>query len=80
MIDSRNKQSPTCEVVHETKESSFQKSPTDSSLVQLIEHGTDNLEVVSQTPLEQFLRKFILFFVTLDLSDNLTEKRPIGLS
>ena len=30
-IDSRNKhkQSPTCEAVHETKESSFQKSPTD---------------------------------------------------
>ena len=26
-IDSRNKRSPTCEVVHETKESSLQKSP-----------------------------------------------------
>ena len=49
-IDSRNKQSPTCEVVHETKESLFQKSPTDSSLAQLAKHGTDDLEVVSSNP------------------------------
>ena len=42
-IDSRNEQSPTCEVVYETKESSFQTSPTDSSrLAQLGEHGTDD--------------------------------------
>ena len=47
-IDSRNKQSPTCEVVHETKESSLQTSPTDSSLAQLVEHGTDDLEVVNR--------------------------------
>ena len=45
--DSRNKQSPTCEVVHETKESSLQTSPTDSLLAQLVECGTDDLEVVS---------------------------------
>ena len=37
-MDSRNKQSPTCEVVHETKESSLQKSPTDSCLAQLVGH------------------------------------------
>ena len=49
-IDSRNKQSPTCEVVHETKESSLQTSPTDSPLAQLVEHGTDDLEVVSSNP------------------------------
>ena len=49
-IDSRNKQSPTCEVVHETKESSLQPTPTDSSLAQLGEHGTDDLEVVSSNP------------------------------
>ena len=46
-IDSRNKESPTCAVVHETKESSLQTSPTDSLLVQLAEHETDDLVVVS---------------------------------
>ena len=45
-IDSRNKQSPTCEVVYETKESWLQKSPTDFSLAQLAEHNTDDQEVV----------------------------------
>ena len=50
-IDSRTKQSPTCEVVHETKESSLQKSLTDSSIAQLAEHGTDDPVVVSSTPL-----------------------------
>ena len=49
-IDSRNKQSPTCEVVHGTKESSLQKSPTDSSLAQLAEQETDDLEVVGSNP------------------------------
>ena len=49
-IDSRNKQSPTCKVVHGTKESSLQTSPTDSLLAQLEEHGTDDLEVVSSNP------------------------------
>ena len=49
-IDFRNKQSPTCEVVHDTKENSLQKSPTDSSLAQLSEHQTDDLEVVSSNP------------------------------
>ena len=46
-IDSRNKQSAICEVVHETKESSLQPYPTDSLLAQLAEHMTDDLEVVS---------------------------------
>ena len=49
-IDSRNKQSPTCEVVHETKESSLHRSPTDSLLTQLGEHYSDNPEVVSSNP------------------------------
>ena len=49
-IDSRNKQSPTCEVVHETKESSLQRSPTDSWLAQLSEHQTDDPEIVSSNP------------------------------
>ena len=67
-----NKQSPTCEVVHETKESSLQKFPTDSSLAQLAEHGTDDREVLSSNPTGgKFLTKFILFFVNLDLSNNI---------
>ena len=49
-IDSRNKQSPTCEVVHETKESSLQKSPTDSSIAQLAEQETDDQEVMCSKP------------------------------
>ena len=49
-IDSRNKQSPTCEVMHETKESSLQQSTTDSSLAQSVQHSTDDLEVVSSIP------------------------------
>ena len=60
-------------MLHGTKESSLQKSPTDSLLAQLAEHGTDDQEVVSQTPWGQFLMKFILFCVTLNLSDNMTE-------
>ena len=58
-------------MVHETKESSLQKSPTDSWLAQLSEHWTDDLEVVSSNPTRgHFLMKFILCCVTLDLSDN----------
>ena len=49
-IDSRNKQSPTCEGVQETKETSLQTSPTDSSLTQSAEHGADDLEVMSSNP------------------------------
>ena len=49
-IDSRNKQSPTCEVVYGTKESSLQTSPTDSPLAQLGEHGADDLKVVRSNP------------------------------
>ena len=49
-IDSRNKQSSTCAVVHETKESSLQTSPTESSLAQSVERGTDDLEVVGSIP------------------------------
>ena len=43
---SRNEQSPTCEVVHETKLTSDISFPTDSLLAQLAERGTDDLEVV----------------------------------
>ena len=48
--DSRNKQSQTCELMHKTKESSLQKSPTDSWLAQLSEHQTNDPEVVSSNP------------------------------
>ena len=64
--------------MHETKESSLQKSPTDSSLAQLAEHGTCDPEVVSSNSTGgNFLTNFILFCVTLDLSDNLTEIRIV---
>ena len=61
-IDSKNNQSPICEVGHETKERSFQKkSPTYSFLAQLAEHKTDDPEVVSSNPTGgKFLMKFIL--------------------
>ena len=42
--------SPTCEVVHETKESSLQKSSTVSFLAQLSEHETDDKVVVGSNP------------------------------
>ena len=45
-IDSRNEQSPTCEVVHETRLTSEISFPTDSLLAQLAEHGAGDLEVV----------------------------------
>ena len=65
-------------MVHETKESSLQKSPTDSSLAQLAEHGTCDPEVVSSNPIGgNFLTTFVLFCLTLDLSDNLTEMRIV---
>ena len=49
-IESRNGQSSTCEVVHETKLTSEISFPTDSSLAQLVEYGTDDLEVVNSNP------------------------------
>ena len=68
-------------MVHETKESSLQKSPTDSLLAQLSEHHTDDLEVMSLNPIRgNFLTKFFLFCVTLYLSENLTEMCQTGLS
>ena len=39
-------ESPTCEVVHETKLTSQISFPTDSLLAQWVEHGPDDLEVV----------------------------------
>ena len=47
----------------------------------LAEQETDDLEVMGSNPTEgNFLTKFILCCVTLDLSDNLTEMRLTGLS
>ena len=36
--------------MHETKESLLQKSPTDSLLAQLVEHGTDDQKVMDSNP------------------------------
>ena len=47
--------------MHETKESSFQKSPTDSLLAQLVEQETDDPEVVSSNPLDAIFDK--IYFV-----------------
>ena len=59
-FDSRNEQSPTFEVVHETKLTSEISFPTDSLLAQLAECGTDDLEAVGSIPgIENF---FILLF------------------
>ena len=49
-----------------------------SDLPQLVEHWSDDPEFKSHWG--QFLTKFILFCVTFDLSNNLTEMRQIGLS
>ena len=68
-------------MVHKTKESSLQKSPTDSLLAQLADQETDDQELMSSNPTGgQFLTKFILFCVPSDLSDNLTEIRQISFS
>ena len=68
-------------MVHETKENSLQKSPTDSFLAQLAEQETDDQEVMGSNPTGgNFLTKFILCCVTSDLSDNLTEMCQISLS
>ena len=45
-------------MVHETKESSLQKSPTDSSLAQLAEQETDDQEVVRSNPTGAIFDKF----------------------
>ena len=37
-------------MMHETKESSLQKSPTDSTLAQLAEQETDDQEVAGSNP------------------------------
>ena len=50
-IDARNKQSPTCEVVLETKESSLQTSPIDSLLAQLVSMGLMIWRLWVQIPL-----------------------------
>ena len=53
----------------------------DSDLAQWYECGTDYLEVVSSnTTGDSFRLKFILFCVTLVLTDNLTEMRLKGLT
>ena len=49
-IDSRNKQSPTCEVVHETKSTSEISCPTDCCLAQLVRHWPEDPEVLVSNP------------------------------
>ena len=65
-IESRNEQSPICEVVHETKFISEISCPTDSCLAQLVRHWSEDPEVLVSILV-------LLFPVCEDLSDNLTE-------
>ena len=62
---------------HQSKGLNELHGQPNSDLAHLEEHYTDDLEVVSSNPWGQFLTKFILFCVTLDLSDNLTETRIV---
>ena len=59
-------------MVHETKESSLQKSVADSYLAQLDRHLTDDQEVMGSNPSFDEI-SFVLL-------DDLTEKRQIPLS
>ena len=74
-IDSRNEQSPTCEVVHETNKAHFRNLLPNrfqlSSIGRALEWWSRGCEF--KVHWWQFLTKFILSCVTLDLSDNLTE-------
>ena len=49
-IDFRNEQSPTCEVVHETKLTSEISCPTDSCLAQLVRYWPEDPEVLVSIP------------------------------
>ena len=74
-IDSRNEQSPTCEVVHETNKAHFRNllpiKFLSSSVGRTLEWCSGGCGF--QPHWGQFLTKLILFCVTLDLSDNLIE-------
>ena len=74
-IDSRNEQSATCKVVHETSKAHFRNLQPNrfvpSSLGRALEWWSEGHGFKPHW--WQFLMKFILFCVTLDLSDNLTE-------
>ena len=73
-IDSRNEQSPTWEVVHETNKAHLIPAQQISCLAQLVEHWCHNLEVLVSIP--TLGANFDIFFCSSlckDLSDNLTE-------
>ena len=73
-IDSRNEQSPTCEVVHETKLTSEISCPTDSCLAQLVRHWPEDPDVLVSIPTGgNFWRIFFCSSLCKDLLDNLTE-------
>ena len=78
-IESGSEQDPTYEVMHETKSTSEISCLTDCCLAQLVEQMMIRMSGF-KPDWEQFLRKFILFCITLDRSDNLTEMRQISLS
>ena len=65
-------------MVHETKLTSEISWPADSCLAQLVDHERDDQAVGSNPIGAIFNEKFILFYVTLDLSDSLTEMHQIS--
>ena len=74
-IDSRNNQSPKCEVVHETKLTSEIFCPTRIMLAQSVEHLSYDLEVQGSIPTGGNF--FALPRVEIYMSDNLTETRIV---
>ena len=81
-IDSRNEQSPTYEVVHETNKAHFRNFLPNrflpSSVGRVLEWWSGGHGFKAHRG--QFLMTFIFFCVTWDLSDNLTKMRQISLS
>ena len=70
--DSRNEQSPTCEVVHKAHFRYLLPNRfLSSSVVRVLESWSGGCKFKPHRG--QFLTKFILFCVALDLLDNLTE-------
>ena len=82
-ICSRNEQSPTCEVVHETKLTSEISFSTDSLPAHLVEHETDDLKVVGSIPSRgNFFILLLLAGSCHDLSgnDEMTNYRKTRIS
>ena len=81
-MDSRNEQNPTCEVVHETNKAHFRNLLPNRFLPSSVGRASEwwSGGLGFKPYWDQVLTKLILFWLTLDLSNNLTEMRQICLS